>query len=219
MASLRPTFALIAVMLAASAVAWWWLPADVRVPIHFDIHFRADGWASKPVGLLALPATAAALLVSLDVARRFAALRNPTDSPGAPPASAATGIVGVLAMIHLAIVGELLALPVSPGRVLPFALAILLVSLGNVMGKLQRNRVMGIRTRWSLADEGIWRRTQRFTGRLFVGVGVIGGLASLFVSSSAAGLILVGGTVVASLAGAWFSWRLARRRNRGSKTS
>lgn len=204
-ASSRPALALLGVMLAASAVAAWLLPADVRVPIHFDLHLRPDGWAGKTLGLLALPLVAIAVLASATVAGRRAARAS------APLARATTAMVGVFAMIHLAIVGDLLALPIAATEVLPFALAILLVALGNVMGKLERNWVIGLRTPWSLADDGVWRRTQRFTGRLFVAVGLAGGLAAVLGRGTLAATILLTGAIATSLAGMFVSWRLASK--------
>jgi uncharacterized membrane protein len=44
--------------------------------------------------------------------------------------------------------------------------------IGTVLGRIPPNGVVGIRTRWTLADAGVWSRTHRFTGRLMALAGV-----------------------------------------------
>ena len=46
----------VGLMLALSAWAWTQLPADASVPIHWGVDGKANGFASKPIGLLLLPA-------------------------------------------------------------------------------------------------------------------------------------------------------------------
>ena len=53
------------------------------------------------------------------------------------------------------------------------ALGILFVVIGAVLGRIPPNGLAGIRTPWTLADEGVWARTHRFTGRLMT----LGGVA------------------------------------------
>ena len=48
------------------------------------------------------------------------------------------------------------------------ALGVLLAVLGNFMGKIRYNYVMGVRTPWTLASERVWDRTHRVVGPLFV---------------------------------------------------
>ena len=45
--------------------------------------------------------------------------------------------------------------------------------MGNVMGKVQRNFWVGIRTPWTLASEEVWLRTHRLGGVLFVAGGAV----------------------------------------------
>ena len=47
--------------------------------------------------------------------------------------------------------------------------------LGNVLGKVQRNFYVGVRTPWTIADERVWNATHRLAAKTFV----IGGLTGL----------------------------------------
>jgi uncharacterized membrane protein len=46
--------------------------------------------------------------------------------------------------------------------------------LGNVLGKVQRNFYVGVRTPWTLASETVWVQTHRLAAWLFTGAGVLG---------------------------------------------
>ena len=74
---------------------------------------------------------------------------------------------------------SLVALQVAAGTALriqqlvPAFSGILLIILGNYMGKLTRNFFIGIRTPWTLASAEVWGQTHRLAGRVFV----LGGIA------------------------------------------
>lgn len=53
------------------------------------------------------------------------------------------------------------------------ACGIVLVALGNIMPKAQRNSIFGLRTKWSLANDRVWQRCQRFAGISCVVCGVV----------------------------------------------
>lgn len=58
-------------------------------------------------------------------------------------------------------------------RFLPTSLiGILLVVLGNALPRLRPNSAMGVRTRWTLRDEGVWRKTHRAGGYILVVFGL-----------------------------------------------
>ncbi len=49
-------------------------------------------------------------------------------------------------------------------RFVGIGLGALLMVLGNIMPKARRNSLFGIRTRWSLASDTVWQKSQRFGG-------------------------------------------------------
>jgi len=52
-------------------------------------------------------------------------------------------------------------------------LGILMIILGNYMGVIRQNRWFGIRTKWTLANEEVWRRTHRTSAYLSVAGGIV----------------------------------------------
>lgn len=59
------------------------------------------------------------------------------------------------------------------------AIGIMLVILGNIMPKARRNAMFGLRTKWSMANDNVWQKSQRFGGI----TSVLCGLAMIIVSA------------------------------------
>lgn len=107
---------------------------------------------------------------------------------------------GIYAVLMLVIQGVMLVLGIAAmlagaghavpmATIAPLAVGVLLMVLGNYMGKLRRNFFVGIRTPWTLASEAVWERTHRLAGWIYV----LAGAAML----------------VLALAGAMAGWTLA----------
>ncbi len=62
------------------------------------------------------------------------------------------------------------------------AIGILLIVLGNIMPKMRRNAMFGLRTKWSLANDSVWQKSQRFGGIASVLCGLTMIVISAFVS-------------------------------------
>ena len=52
--------------------------------------------------------------------------------------------------------------------------------LGNVMPKLKRNSLMGLRTKWSLSSDEAWRKSQRFGGITLAVTGILLAFGNVF---------------------------------------
>ena len=50
------------------------------------------------------------------------------------------------------------------------------------MPKLRRNSLIGLRTKWSMVNDVVWQKTQRFLGISSVALGLILIVASIFLS-------------------------------------
>ena len=66
---------------------------------------------------------------------------------------------------------------------LAVGLAFFLVIMGNVIGKTERNFIIGIRIPWTLASEKNWRATHRLAGKLMVVSGLLLLASSFFFTS------------------------------------
>ena len=66
-------------------------------------------------------------------------------------------------------------------RFVSIGIGALLVVLGNIMPKMRRNAMFGLRTKWSMANDNVWQKSQRFGGIASVMAGFIMIILALFV--------------------------------------
>jgi uncharacterized membrane protein len=188
---------LICALLIASAfglAGWLYGALPNAVPIHWNAAGHADGFMAKPWGAFVLPLTTLGTYLLLRVLPAVSPKGFRMDS-----------FIGVYNVIVVAVVGFLLAItiasllaasgvPLATRRLIPLGLGVLIVILGNYMGKLKKNFFVGIRTPWTLANDEVWARTHRFGGKLFVAAGI----ASMIGAATAAPVAVTAAAVVAA---------------------
>jgi uncharacterized membrane protein len=157
---------LVALAFIVAALMYGRLPDPV--PTHWNLAREADSFTPKPWGAFVMPLATLGTWLLLRVL--------PAISPSG---FRMDGFLHTYWLIVTLTVGTLFAISVvallvasgsdlSLLRLVPFAIGVLFVVLGNYMGKLERNFFIGIRTPWTLANEEVWARTHRFGGKLFV---------------------------------------------------
>lgn len=67
-------------------------------------------------------------------------------------------------------------------RLVCIGTGVMLVVLGNIMPKAHRNALFGLRTTWSMANDSVWRKSQRFGGFSAVICGLLIAVSAAFVS-------------------------------------
>lgn len=80
-------------------------------------------------------------------------------------------------------------------------LAVILIIMGNILPKTKMNSFIGVRTPWSRANEESWAISQRIGGKIFVVVGIISLIGSIFISKDSGMLftlacLIVGGILI-----------------------
>lgn len=196
---------------AASAVlaAWAWLalPPGAGVPVHvLLLDGRQHVAVSRGIVWL-IPFVA---LVVLAVMARV-------GLKGAAPGAAAwdatvIGVPGVLLVAQGALVGRALDPTFDVMGPVALAVAVLLLGLGNVLGKARHNAVFGVRTPWTLADPRVWDKTHRLVGRGWVLAGLALAVTAFVVRSEPGlGVAIAVCTAIPPLVGVAWSRRLARQ--------
>ena len=168
-------------MIALSfGIAAWLSPRlPDLVPTHWDARGHVNGYMQKPFGVYVLPFTMLALHILLEVLPRFASGKSRQTSLGSAYQMVHTATLGFLLFVTMislrAAAGERMPIAQAVG----VALGLLLIVIGNFLGKVRRNFFLGIRTPWTLASDEVWLRTHRLGGKTFVfgGVLVIVGVA------------------------------------------
>ena len=80
--------------------------------------------------------------------------------------------VFLLAVFGMVVTETLRPGTVAIGRMVTALVSIMLILLGNMMGKIKHNYFFGIRTPWTLADPDVWTRTHSLGGKLWFALGV-----------------------------------------------
>lgn len=203
--------AMLAVMGIASLYAWIALPADARIPVHWGLDGMPNRFGGKAEALLLQPAIAVfstalfALLPKIEPRRRHLLQSSKAYF------AAWMAVLGLLTVLHVAIVLAALGLGVAVTQVLAVAVAVLFIVLGNFFGKVRSNFFIGIRTPWTLSSDPVWDKTHRLAGRLFVLVGIAGLMVTIAGSAVWALILLAAGIVAVSVFLIAYSFVLWRR--------
>lgn len=169
--------AIVALAVAASVLAWPHLPD--RIPIHWGFSGQPSNPAPKGFAVAALPAVMVWCggIVGLIL---WATTRTGDGRavPGwlAPAATAAT--LGVLFLLHLALIAHGLGWPVSVPAVANVGAGLLFIGLGWMMPHIPPNPAFGVRTPRTLSDPAAWERANRSGARGFVIAGALTVLAA-----------------------------------------
>jgi len=153
--------------------------APERIPTHYNIHGEVDRWGSK-LEFVIFPI----INLVFGVLMTWLARHEGKQGRGMNERVVASMTIMVLILfnalwaffMYKAIgisniggdIGEI------PAKVITVILCASFIPLGNIMPKAERNSLLGLRTKWSMANDRCWQQSQRFAGYVFVLTGVLG---------------------------------------------
>lgn len=188
-----------------------------QIPAHYGLDGTVDRWGSRYEALI-FPAIVLLFAGLMLVITRLAARQGEANRDVA----LLTGMLGLALFNGLnyyflytsAIrAEELYAMPLDLMRFLFGVLGVCLMILGPFLPRLRRNRLLGLRTRWSMQDDRIWQQSQLFCGRSLLVAGAV--LVLLEVLLSGVACLVAGVIVLVLLEGidTWYTWKLARKKS------
>src|SRR5215471_10563815 len=151
-------------MFVLSLWAWPQIPDNQLVPVHWGLSGHPDSYAIKAVGLLAMP-----ILMSVVAVIFWVTLKSdPKQENLAESASAVLatwcGVLVLMLVVHGMIVFSAMGNYMPVSQVVPVALGILLLIVAGTLNTVRPNHSYGVRTRWTLASDASWSRTNRLAG-------------------------------------------------------
>jgi uncharacterized membrane protein len=162
-------------MLGAGLWAVANLPPGQLIASHFGSDGMANGWMTPvkalllfPTGIVLLGAILVLVYGRINRARPIAAIGQAVDI-------LIFAFILVLATVQIVLIANAFGMGWDRSRIMALGLGVCFLLIGNVLGKLRRNPVAGIRTPWTMADDEVWDKTHRFGGWAFV----VAGLATL----------------------------------------
>jgi uncharacterized membrane protein len=151
-----------------------------QVPTHWDINFRPDRFTPREqiwTHLLLFPAVMGLMLL-LAVGLPWLSPRHfQVEDFRATWDYIMMLVVGLFGYLFAVYLWNLLSGGQDPevfGKAFLAGFFVAFALMGNVMGKVQRNFWMGVRTPWTLASETVWARTHREAAWTFVAAGLLG---------------------------------------------
>jgi uncharacterized membrane protein len=172
--------------------AWAWSRVPDQVPVHWNLAGEVDRYGGKAEGLLLVPVLAIGLyglfrvLPRLDPAgANYARFRGAYDV-------IRLAVIGLLGVAQVVVVGAALGVPLDVSRIMMVATGALFALLGGVLGRVQPNWFVGIRTPWALTSERSWVATHRLGGRVFAIIGLATAAVGLVQPEWAFWIMMVG---------------------------
>lgn len=169
---------LAAIAFVATLLAWPHLPE--RVPLHWNVHGQVDGWGPRGMLMVVGPGAMLGELVIFALLPLLSPKRFEVESfmrTYLRIMLAVTLLAGYITAVLLfaGVTGH-----VDVSAALFGGISVVLVFLGNLMGKVRRNFFIGIRTPWTLASERVWYATHRLAGKTLVAAGIASFVAALW---------------------------------------
>lgn len=191
-------------LLITMALAWGYsqqIPESM--PVHFDLNGNADRYSSGSFALLFMPLMSLAVILLISLLLKYSPQNFAASQSSSGISKLLFTITAFLMIIHFGMIKEAQEPHQWMQKVMPMALSLLSILMGNYLGKIEKNFVIGIRLPWTLASEENWKRTHRFAGKCYVAVGILNLVLSFFFPN----LVLpVAGLIACSLAGAIYSF-------------
>ena len=156
----------------AGLILWNRLPDTMAT--HWGADGVADGWSGKGFAVFVLPLI---LLAVHCLCLLITVLDKSCENQSKKALNMVFWIMPVTAWfscgtVYFAAMGKTLELL----GLVPAFMGLLFAVMGNYMPKVKRNRTLGVKLPWTLANEENWNKTHRYCGRIWV----IGGLILMF---------------------------------------
>jgi uncharacterized membrane protein len=144
-----------------------------RVPVHWDVNGRVNGWGPKGVGAFTFPVLLVATYFLFNILSRIDPRKKRYAEFSKTYAIIKTAIMLVFFSIYIITGLYSLGRVISVDFWIPLLIGIMFVVIGNYLGNIKNNYFVGIRTPWTLSSEKIWDETHRLGGKLFMVGGVL----------------------------------------------
>lgn len=183
------------------------LPA--RLPVHWDAHGNVNGYGSRLASAFLFPLVMLGLWLLLTLLPRIDPRRANYAKFADTYNLIVDSLVGLLLVMHLALLANALGWAVSMDRVAPVLIGLQFIIIGNALPRARPNWWFGIRTPWTLSNDRVWTRTHRVGGYLLTSAGLILLLAALASGpwAFALGMAAVLAASLGSVIYSYFAWK------------
>jgi len=199
--SLLISSAVILLPILFGVIVWKKLPEQMA--IHWGDTGQADGWASPMIAVFVLPLI---LLGAHWLCIFVTFLDNRYRDQSRRALRLALWILPVLSIyVNAMMYATAFGMRTDSNKLIAILMGVGLVIIGNYMPKFSRNRTMGVKIKWTLANDENWNKTHRFAGWLWVVCGFVV-LISVFLPSVAIPYIMISVLFLVAIAPVIYSY-------------
>ncbi len=171
-------FTLMYLPVGINLIALFFLPA--QIPTHYGYHNQADRWGSKYEILLIALITVFLGYFTLAMAKSA----RKREKYGKNNENI-TLLAGLFVLILFNAINvfmlyaawnkteDLSSLPLDLNKIIFGILGVFMVVFGNIMPKLRKNSLIGLRTPWSMKSDAAWKKCQRVGGISLIAGGIV----------------------------------------------
>ena len=150
-------------------ILWNQLPDSFAT--HWGVDGQADGWMDKGLAVFLLP------MLMLGMHYFCVWITDLTNRGNDQSPKVMNMIFCIMPILSLLTNGMVYAIALGMTweftSLFPIFMGLLLVLIGNYMPKCTRNSTVGIKVKWTLANDENWNATHRFAGKTWVAAGLI----------------------------------------------
>ncbi len=165
-----------------------------QIPAHFGADNQVTRYGSK-FEVFILPGVTIIFGIFMILVSKYAA-KQEKHGKSNENVCIITGIVclilfnamtGYFLYVDFRSIENLSFVPVDISRMIFGIVGVLIVITGNIMPKLRKNSLIGLRTKWSMKNETTWKKSQRFGGISMI----LGGTSIVIISLLTGGILCV----------------------------
>ncbi len=200
------TSVLILLPVAVGLILWNRLPEQMAT--HWNAEGEADGFSHKAVGVFVLPL----FMLAVHWLCTVVTAADPKNrNISGKPLGLVLWICPVMSLLCSSLIyATALGMDISMELIMPMAMGVMFIVIGNYLPKCRQNYSLGIKLPWTLHDEENWNRTHRFAGPVWI----TGGLVILTTAFLKSPWIFVGILVVIAVLPTIYSY-VHYRKNKG----
>ncbi|MDQ7235924.1 SdpI family protein [Bacillus pacificus] len=182
--------AIILILITGLAWAYAWPDLPDTMAVHWGME-GVNGYASKFNAMLLLLGIMIFTYVLLTITPKIDPKKKNYDKFSKGYMIINYSVVVLLFLVNMLVIGVGLGYDIPMNSTPLILVGLLFIVIGNYLPQCKPNYFVGIKTPWTLSNEEVWRKTHRFSGKVFVVLGIIM-ILSVFVPVTWKSFIMVG---------------------------
>jgi uncharacterized membrane protein len=183
-------FAIIFIFITGLAWAYAWPNLPDTMAIHWGIE-GANGFASKFNAMLLTFGIMIFVYILLTISPKIDPKKENYDKFSRSYTIMNYSVLILLFLVNVLVIGGGLGYEIPMNSTPYIIVGLLFIVMGNYLPQCKPNYFVGIKTPWTLSNEEVWRKTHRFSGKVFVVLGVIM-ILSIFAPAAWKSFLIVG---------------------------